>query len=170
MIYRYSIDTFLGKIYFVSNENMLLCISFIDPIDNPLVTVKETANKPIKDAIKWLNLYLDHKNPPPLSLKITHLKEFLRNTLELVKEIPYGETITYKDLGQRYQERYKVKSMSLQALGTTLGNNLYAILIPCHRVIGSNNRLGGYAFGIEKKLALLEHEGIDTSKLKYEKE
>ncbi len=60
--------------------------------------------------------------------------------------------------------------MSLQALGTTLGNNLYAILIPCHRVIGSNNRLGGYAFGIEKKLALLEHEGIDTSKLKYEKE
>ena len=70
-----------------------------------------------------------------------------------IAKIPYGQTVTYKDIAQAID-----KPRAFQATGRAVGANPLAILIPCHRVVGSNGELTGYAFGLEMKKALLNLE------------
>ena len=77
--------------------------------------------------------------------------KFQSKVWQLLLKIPYGKTMTYKDIARMISP-----SMSAQAVGSAVGHNKISILIPCHRVIGSNNSLTGYAGGIEKKEKLLE--------------
>lgn len=74
-------------------------------------------------------------------------------------EIPYGEVTTYGEIAQRIADEQGLESMSAQAVGGAVGHNPISIIIPCHRVVGSDGNLTGYAGGIEKKRKLLEHEG-----------
>lgn len=78
---------------------------------------------------------------------------------ELVK-IPYGRTISYGSLGQKIAKLRGVQSMSAQAIGGAVGHNPISLIIPCHRVVGANGDLTGYAGGFKKKEAILQHEGI----------
>ena len=80
-------------------------------------------------------------------------------------EIPYGEVTTYGKIAKEIIKRTGVTSMSSQAVGGAVGRNPISIIIPCHRVVGSNGSLTGYAGGIDVKMKLLEHEGVDMSKL-----
>ena len=80
---------------------------------------------------------------------------FDNSNWQILLKIPYGKTMTYKDIARMISP-----SMSAQAVGSAVGHNKISILIPCHRVIGSNSSLTGYAGGIEKKEKLLEIEGI----------
>jgi methylated-DNA-[protein]-cysteine S-methyltransferase len=84
--------------------------------------------------------------------------EFQTLVWQCLTEIPYGQTITYKTLSQRVAKKMNRNSMSSQAIGQAVGRNPISILIPCHRVIGSNGTLTGYAGGLDKKQALLAHE------------
>lgn len=72
--------------------------------------------------------------------------------------------VTYKDIAKEVARQNNRQSMSAQAIGGAVGHNPVSIIIPCHRVIGSNGSLTGYAGGIERKIALLKLEGIDTGK------
>ena len=81
--------------------------------------------------------------------------EFQKKVWHILLKIPYGKTMTYKDIARMISP-----TMSAQAVGSAVGHNKISILIPCHRVIGSNNNLTGYAGGIERKEVLLEIEGI----------
>ena len=81
--------------------------------------------------------------------------KFQKKVWQLLLKIPYGKTMTYKDIARMISP-----SISAQAVGSAVGHNKISILIPCHRVIGSNSSLTGYAGGIEKKEKLLEIEGI----------
>ena len=83
---------------------------------------------------------------------------------EILKEIPYGETITYKEIANKLEKIMKKEKMSAQAVGGAVGHNPISIIIPCHRVVGKSGSLTGYAGGIDKKIKLLEIEGVDTSK------
>ena len=75
-------------------------------------------------------------------------------------EIPYGHVVTYGELAKKLAKKRGICSMSAQAVGGAVGHNPISIIIPCHRVIGSDGSLTGYAGGIEKKRKLLELEGV----------
>ncbi|MBN2797270.1 MAG: methylated-DNA--[protein]-cysteine S-methyltransferase [Clostridia bacterium] len=86
---------------------------------------------------------------------------FQKMVWEVLLEIPYGETVSYKWVAQKVAQRMGKASMSSQAVGQAIGRNPFSIVIPCHRVISSSGKLTGYAGGIEKKEALLMHEKND---------
>ena len=87
--------------------------------------------------------------------------EFRRQVWKILREIPYGETITYGALAKRIAEEKGLKRMSAQAVGGAVGHNEISIIIPCHRVVGSDGSLTGYAGGIDKKERLLMLEGVN---------
>ena len=106
----------------------------------------------LEETKDWLSLYFAKKIPdflPPLKPKGT---PFQLKVWELLLQIPYGKTCTYGDLAKQ------LGCKSAQAVGNAVGRNPISILIPCHRVVGANGSLTGYAGGIEKKAALLKLE------------
>ena len=80
-------------------------------------------------------------------------------------EIPYGQVVTYGDIAKKMAAGMNRKSMSSQAVGGAVGHNPISIIIPCHRVVGANGSLTGYAGGIGAKIKLLQLEGADMSRL-----
>jgi len=86
---------------------------------------------------------------------------FQQAVWEALTRIPYGATVTYGEIAREIARRRGLDSMSAQAVGSAVGHNPLSILIPCHRVVGSNGKLTGYAGGLDKKEALLRLEGID---------
>lgn len=114
-----------------------------------------------EQADKWLNIYFSGKMPgftPPLSMKTT---EFRKAVWDIMLSIPYGKTMTYGEIADRIAKQKGLKKMSAQAVGGAVGHNSISLIIPCHRVVGTNGSLTGYAGGIEKKVKLLELEGVD---------
>ena len=109
---------------------------------------------------RWLKLYFTGTEPdftPPLRLIGT---AFQREVWELLRQIPYGETVSYGALAARIAERRGLARFSAQAVGGAVGRNPISILVPCHRVLGADGSLTGYAGGLEKKAALLGLEGV----------
>lgn len=82
----------------------------------------------------------------------------------MLLEIPYGKTTTYGEIARKIAEIKNVSRMSAQAVGGAVGKNPIAIIIPCHRVVGKNGNMTGYAYGIDKKISLLALEGADMGK------
>ena len=87
--------------------------------------------------------------------------EFRQQVWKLLREIPYGETITYGGLAKRLARERGLERMSAQAVGGAVGHNEISIIVPCHRVVGSDGSLTGYAGGIDKKERLLILEGVN---------
>lgn len=117
---------------------------------------KETF--PVKQAEKWLDIYFAAEKPdftPVLHLNGT---VFQREVWEILKKIPYGKTMTYKEIADLIAVHRKTGSMSSQAVGGAVGHNPISIIIPCHRVLGSDGSLKGYAGGIHRKACLLALE------------
>jgi methylated-DNA-[protein]-cysteine S-methyltransferase len=106
----------------------------------------------------WLNAYFQNSPLPPLPQLAPKGSEFRQNVWKLLLEIPYGETRTYGMLAQIL--RKKGISAAAQAVGGAVGHNPILILIPCHRILGADGNLTGYAGGIEVKRRLLQLEGI----------
>ncbi len=86
--------------------------------------------------------------------------EFQRQVWDLLLQISYGESTTYGTLASKLAQARGLERMSAQAVGGAVGHNPISILIPCHRVLGADRRLTGYAGGRDKKAALLTLEGI----------
>ena len=117
------------------------------------------------DTCHWLDIYFSGKQPdfiPPLKMLST---PFRKAVWEILLTIPYGKTITYGEIATIIATQKNIAKMSAQAVGGAVGHNNISIIIPCHRVIGTHGSLTGYAGGINKKILLLEHEGIDISRL-----
>lgn len=116
-----------------------------------------------EEAVAWLDTYFKGKDPgsaPSFHLKGTPFRLLV---WQLLQEIPYGKTVTYKDIAQEICLQTGKKRMSAQAVGNAVGHNPISIFIPCHRVIGANGNLTGYAGGLDKKIRLLKTEHIDIS-------
>ena len=106
----------------------------------------------------WLDIYFSGKEPnftPPLRMKGT---EFRQEVWQILLTIPFGKTMTYGEIAKVLANRRGIKSMSAQAVGGAIGHNPISLIIPCHRVIGTNGALTGYAGGLEKKAWLLDME------------
>lgn len=91
--------------------------------------------------------------------------EFRQAVWKILCEIPYGEVTTYGEIAKKIAKIMNKSAMSAQAVGGAVGKNPVSIIIPCHRVVGTNGSLTGYAGGIDIKVKLLEHEGADMSKM-----
>ena len=129
------------------------------------IPLENNASLPdaLSESRRWLNIYFSGINPdflPPLKLNGT---PFQTEVWEILKNIPYGKTMTYGEIASLLAKQRGISSMSSQAVGNAVGRNPISIIIPCHRVIGSNGTLTGYAGGIERKQALLILEGIQKA-------
>lgn len=124
----------------------------------------EKETEILTEAKKWLDVYFSGVEPkftPPLHPSGS---EFRQAVWKILLEIPYGRTMTYGEIARRMAEMKNVSRMSAQAVGGAVGHNEVSIIIPCHRVVGTNGSLTGYAGGIDKKIALLELEHTDMSR------
>lgn len=115
-----------------------------------------------EDTMKWLDLYFEGKNPDFVpKYKIENLTNFRKEVMKHMLSIPYGETTTYGDIAGSIAKERGIEKMSSRAVGGAVGWNPICIIVPCHRVIGSNRSLTGYGGGIQNKIALLKLEGAD---------
>ncbi len=121
---------------------------------------REAALEIFTQAEAWLDIYFSGNIPgfmPPIHLSGT---EFQMAVWEILLSIPYGKTVTYGEIADKIARQRGSKRMSAQAVGNAVGRNPIGIMIPCHRVIGKNGKLVGYAGGIEIKEKLLKIEKI----------
>ena len=126
-------------------------------------TVSDTP--PLLTAVRWLDVYFSGREPdftPPLHPVGS---EFRREVWKLLTEIPYGKTVTYGDIAKRLAKERGLSKMSAQAVGGAVGHNPISLIIPCHRVVGANGSLTGYAGGTDRKAALLTLEHADMTYL-----
>lgn len=127
----------------------------------------ENGSIPILNtAMAWLDRYFAGKKPRISELPLAPVgSAFRQGVWSILREIPYGEVISYSDIAGKVAIKMGLGSMSSRAVGTAVGHNPISIIIPCHRVVGSDGSLTGYAAGIHTKAKLLELEGADMSKL-----
>lgn len=117
-------------------------------------------------AKKWLDRYFSGEKPSISELPLAPIgSKFRQNVWAILCEIPYGTVITYGDIAGKMATRMSKDRMSSQAVGGAVGHNPISIIIPCHRVVGSNGSLTGYAGGVHIKEKLLELESVDMSSL-----
>lgn len=117
-----------------------------------------------KKLVRYLFFREKPKNFPSLHLIGS---AFQLEVWKILLTIPYGETTTYAAIAKKIADQRHINKMSNQAVGSAIGHNNISIIVPCHRVIGKNGNLTGYAAGIDTKLKLLQIEKIDTSKMYY---
>ena len=116
------------------------------------------------DTKNWLDKYFKGQNPKINEIPLAPQgSDFQKEVWKLLCQIPYGEITTYGEIAKKIAQKLNKKTMSAQAVGNAIGHNPVSIIIPCHRVIGSNGSLTGYAGGLNIKAKLLEIEGITIS-------
>jgi methylated-DNA-[protein]-cysteine S-methyltransferase len=132
-----------------------------------LEKMTKNGDIPVFAAAKnWLDRYFAGKKPAISELPLAPIgSEFRQKVWKMLCEIPYGEVTSYGGIAKKMAVKMKKASMSSQAVGGAVGHNPISIIIPCHRVVGANGSLTGYAGGIDKKIKLLELEGVDMSRL-----
>lgn len=118
----------------------------------------------LTEAKKWLDVYFSGEEPKFTPLLHPMGSTFRQEVWKVLLEIPYGQTITYGEIAGKMAEIKNVSRMSAQAVGGAVGHNEVSIIIPCHRVVGTNGSLTGYAGGIDKKIALMQLEHTDMSR------
>lgn len=164
MEYIYKYISPLGKITLAGENNCLIGLWIEEQkyFASSLKTEPEEKLLPVFiNTIKWLDIYFSGQAPdftPPLNPKGTPFQLLVWETL---LKIPYGETVTYKYIAHKIALKKGISRMSAQAVGVAAGHNPISIIIPCHRVVGSNGNLTGYAGGIDRKLKLLSLEKAD---------
>ena len=159
-----------GKILLASKDNKLIGL-WIDGQKYFLGNLKEETQEKEDEIIfvkikKWLDRYFNGEKPKISELDLAPMgSDFAKNVWKILCEIPYGEVTTYGEIAKKIAKIMNKDKMSAQAIGGAVGHNPISIIIPCHRVVGSNGSLTGYAGGIDKKIKLLEHENVDMSNL-----
>ena len=114
----------------------------------------------------WLDRYFAGQKPEISELPLAPAgTDFRQAVWQILCRIPYGQLMTYGEIARMMAVKLNKKTMSSQAVGGAVGHNPISIIIPCHRVVGANGNLTGYAGGIEIKVKLLELEGVDVSAL-----
>lgn len=116
-------------------------------------------------ARAWLARYFKGEKPVARELPLRPVgTAFQKMVWDILLDLPYGSVTTYSDIARQVAKKMNRPSMSSQAVGGAIGRNPLSIIIPCHRVVGSDGSLTGYASGIEVKMKLLALEGVDPSR------
>ena len=160
-MFESTIQTPLGEVRLRSDGKSLTGLWFVGQVNdakyNRDIEIKDDL--PIFEQVEtWLESYFSGKQTPitiPLQPKGTNFQE---RVWQMLQEISYGETMTYGEIAQRIVKEKGVATYSAQAVGQAVGKNPISILIPCHRVLGKNGTLTGYAGGVHRKEQLLKLE------------
>lgn len=162
MTYTCAVDTPLGTMTAAAEEEALTGLWFIGQKYYPVATAA-WVNEPDYPVFTALRSHLaryfageDHGHDIVLA---PHGSLFRKSVWDILLQIPFGEVVTYGDIAQAIARARGLETMSAQAVGGAVGHNPISILIPCHRVVGADRSLTGYAGGLEKKVALLRLEG-----------
>ena len=162
MLYTSHYASPLGGMTLVSDGTALVGLYFDGQkyAAEGLDATRTQKNLPVfEEARRWLDVYFSGRKPdftPPTAPAGT---AFQQSVWEILRTIPYGETTTYGAIARRIEQNTGCR-MSAQAVGGAVGRNPISILIPCHRVIGADGSLTGYAGGLDKKESLLRIEEI----------
>lgn len=162
--WKYNTPEGFTNIYMNSDGEYLTELWFEGSRDSSKHTLEcEEKELPIfKETSKWLDIYFLGKNPDfTPKYKIENITPFRKEVIDIMNTIPYGKTITYNDISKIIATNRGINKMSSQAVGGAVGWNPICIIIPCHRVVGTNGSLTGYGGGIQNKFSLLKLEGID---------
>lgn len=160
---------FDGQKYFaqsIGNEECCLLDTMSSKESCPLENVGSKENhlletKVIVQTKRWLDDYfIGHKTMMMPPLAYHKATPFQRMVWDILQTIPYGQTMTYGEIAQIIARQTGKGCMSAQAVGGAVGHNPISVIIPCHRIVGADGSLTGYAGGIERKIRLLELEGI----------
>lgn len=168
MFYVSRYDSYLGEITLASNGKELTGLWFDGQkgFAGNLPEEYEEKELPIfGQTKKWLDIYFSGKAPdftPPVAMD--GISPFRKRVWEIMLDIPYGQTRTYGQIAKQIESETG-KRVSAQAVGGAVGHNRISIVIPCHRVIGSDGNLTGYSGGVVKKTALLIAEGADMTNM-----
>ena len=123
---------------------------------------EERALPVFEETDRWLDIYFQGNEPdflPPVSFPGG--SEFRQEVWQILLSIPYGKTITYGEIAACIAKQRGLTRMSAQAVGGAVGHNPISIIVPCHRVVGTDGNLTGYAGGMDKKVKLLEYEHMN---------
>ena len=151
----------LGSITLASDGEALTGLWFDGQKYFPHKLISESIESELpifKQTVKWLDIYFSGRIPdftPPISLNTTPFRKAVYNIL---LTIPYGQTMTYGEIANIIANQKGVERMSAQAVGGAVGHNPISIIIPCHRVVGADGSLTGYAGGLDRKIELLKLE------------
>lgn len=168
MNYIHHYDSPLGGITLASDGVSLTGLWFDGQkyFGSTLSDERQEKKLPIFDRTeKWLDVYFSGKAPnftPSISLKGT---DFQKTVWDILLTIPFGQTMTYGEIAERVASVRGLSRMSAQAVGGAVGHNPISLIVPCHRVVGSDGSLTGYAGGVEKKRWLLDMEKKNNGKI-----
>lgn len=158
MLYKSYYKSPLGILTLISDKDTLNYILFENDrfYENIKPKAIEKDLKIFTQTKNWLDKYFKGQNPNINELNINSKGTiFQKEIWNVLKTIPYGKNITYKEIAEKLN-----KPKAYRAVGSAIGHNPIPIIIPCHRVIGANNKLTGYSGGIENKIKLLKLEGV----------
>ena len=142
----------IGILRIIADENGITKVDFVKKENS---SIKKSSSKIVQDCIKQLDEYFQGERKS-FELKLNpEGTEFQRKVWKELLKIPYGETISYGEVSRRIKNPKAVR-----AVGQSIGRNPISVIIPCHRVIGSDGSITGYASGLWRKEWLLKHEGI----------
>lgn len=169
MIYTAPYASPLGDIILACDEDALIGLWFDGQKHYghilPAAGTQEREHPLLQAAQQWLDIYFSGRQPdflPPLRYDAT---PFRKAVCDIMRTIPYGQTMTYGEIAARMARQRGLEKMSAQAVGGAVGRNPISLMIPCHRVVGTNGSLTGYAGGIRRKVKLLELEHADMTGL-----
>ncbi len=167
MVYTTEYPSPLGTITLACDGTDIIGLWFNGQKHFGNILPKQTEQKELalfQDAKRWLDIYFSGREPdfvPPLRYDST---PFQKAVCDIMRTIPYGETMTYGEIAAQIARQKGIRQMSAQAVGGAVGHNPISLMIPCHRVVGTNGSLTGYGGGIRRKVKLLELEQADMSR------
>ena len=157
----------MGAITLACDEEAIIGLWFVGQkhFGNVLPeNVREKQHPILEEGGRWLDIYFSGREPdflPPLRYDST---SFRKGVCDIMLTIPYGKTMTYGEIAAIIAQSAGIPKMSAQAVGGAVGHNPISLMIPCHRVVGTNGSLTGYGGGIDRKVKLLELEKADMTK------
>lgn len=165
MLHKSFYDSPLGKLIILSNDQSILGLWFADQkhfgAKYDLDEAKDDDSQPIELAKIWLDNYFAGRQPTIANLPLTpEVTPFRQEVLSVLKTIPYGSTLTYQEIAEKIAQKTGRTNVSPRAVGGAVGHNPISIIIPCHRVIGKDGSLTGYAGGLSRKIKLLQLENV----------
>ena len=168
MYYSTEYDSIIGPLLLVCDDENLIGLwmmgqKYFCPLKEQ--PIKNDSHPLLLQAKNWLDRYCNGEKPDINELPLAPMgSDFRKEVWNILCTIPYGEVMTYGQIADIIAKKHGKAKMSAQAVGGAVGHNPISLISPCHRVVGTNGSLTGYAGGLNKKITLLKHEGVNTDK------
>ena len=160
-IYTHNYQSPLGEIVIASDDTAITGLWLVGQrhFDIEVEGCITDKDLPIFDEVsRWLDIYFTGNNPGEIPAVRMNGTPFQLEVWQILQAVPYGKLITYREIAELIAKKRGITKMSARAVGNAVGRNPVSILVPCHRVVGSDGKMTGYAGGIERKVKLLKLE------------